>query len=220
MSQKPNALKLDNGVFVSTEFSAHGGVEYKRGRTKVEENTRGERAEWGTVRLISDKEMYLASKQIVGRAQYLLGRYCASTPLGYFLPDRNAAKFAAEMAPVERAASIFNNEAQAIGCERRVRVAWYTFIIQTDDTKIAARLAETVLERLKGLSVALHARDREAYDRAKDTARNLPALAVGVQREAIEAALECADYARKKLVSDPGALLDLEALDAAERLFY
>ena len=217
---EPTALRLDNGVFVATEFSAKGGVEYRRSATRVQETPHGQRAEWDTTRHITHLDLHHASKQIVGRAQYLVGRYCANTPLGYYLPDRNRHAFEAAMLPVAEAAAVFNDEATRVGYDRRVRVAFYTFTVATDDTKIAARLAETVLERLRALSAALHARDREAYDRARDTARNLEALAVGIQREAIEAALECATFARKKLVEDPGALLDLEPLDAAERLFY
>jgi hypothetical protein len=213
-------LRLDDGVFVATEFSAKGGVEYRRSATRVQETARGQRAEWDTTRHIPNAELHFASKQIVGRAQYLVGRWCATTPLGYYLPDRNRRSFEEAMLPVAEAADVFNAEAERAGYDRRVRVAYYTFTVATDDTKIAARLAETVLERLRALSTALHARDRDAYDRARDVARNLEALAVGIQREAIEAALECATLARKKLVEDPGALLDLEPLDAAERLFY
>lgn len=218
---KPTELQLDAGVFVAAEFTARGGIHYHVVNPTVEApNGEGTRAEWTTARTIDHAELHVASKQILARARYLLGRYCVSTPLGHFLPERNRVVFAEAMLPVSNAALAFNSTAHSTGYERRVRTDFYTFTISTDDSKVATRLAEIVRERLAAMSAALHARDREAFDAARGAARNLASLAVGIQREGIEAALECADIARKLLVTNPGAVLELEALDAAERLFY
>jgi hypothetical protein len=221
-------LALDNGFFYVVEFSATGGVRYTR--KDGHEEQEGERlmAEFTTQKDVDHVGMLKWSKKIVNMAYNTMERHASSTPIGYWVRRDAVEALHKEIAEVQHEADRFNLGAQAVGCGRRVRIALYAVQATESEHSVAARLAETVRERLTELGEHLRAGELNSYAATWKKAKNLPRLATGIQAEAIVFALEAAVIARAEVAAgiregktpeQAGAAVDLTALESAVCLF-
>lgn len=226
-------IDVGGGYIIATEFGASGGVHYERPSAGREvRETRGGRGRlerYETTKRIDDLESVAMSNQIVNRAYYLVEKFCTRTPLGYYCPAERLTDLDRAMEEVTETAQLFNDCQRDEGGARRVTVALYPLRLAMDDRRAAVRLSETVRERLRAVTDALRAGDVKATENALDRCRNLEGLATGVQREAIQVALDSARDAKRQLAEalrggadalQAAAALDVEAIEATERLFY
>lgn len=224
-------LNLNKGLFFVVEFSAKGGVAYKRiGKEYVEEHEdESLTAEYTTRKEVDHIGLAKWSRQIVNSAYNVMERHCSSTPIGYWIAEEMSSKMLAELGQVKDEAGKLNKHAASIGSQRRVYIDVYEMQVgQESEEKTAKRLAETVRERLDNLRMDLANGDLNAYATSWKRAKNLPRLATGIQAEAIVLALEAARESRSKLAEalknrkkpeEAGKALDLMAIESAIMLF-
>lgn len=224
-------LDLARGLFFVVEFSAKGGVAYKRiGKEYVEEHEdESLTAEYTTRKEVDHIGLAKWSRSIVNSAYNVMERTCSQTPIGYWIAEEHAPKMLAELAQVKDEAWKLNKHAASIGSQRRVFIDVYQMQVgEESQEKTAKRLAETVRERLASLRDDLALGDLNAYATSWKRAKNLPKLATGIQAEAIVLALEAARESRSKLAEaiknrkkpeDAGKALDLLTIESAIMLF-
>ncbi len=226
--QTKNLTLNDTGVFLIPEFSATGGVSYRRtGRT---EDREGERliADFSTRKEVDHVDLVSASRTLLNSAYAVLEKHATPTAVGHFVDEEGELAVREEIAKLSAEASEFNLAARKVGSERRVRIAVYAVALVIDDERAAARLAETVRERLTEMREALANCDRKAFDATYEKSGKLDRLATGIQADAIRMALEGAKSARREIVElgrdglvrhEISERLDLSAIDSALALF-
>jgi hypothetical protein len=224
-------LNLARGLFFVVEFSAKGGVAYKRvGKEQVEQHEdESLTAEYTTRKEVDHIGLAKWSRQIVNSAYNVMERHCSQTPIGYWIAEENSSKMLAELSQVKMEAGKLNMHARQLNSHRRVAIDVYAVQVgQEDEEKTAKRLAETVRERLDSLREDLQNGDLNAYATSWKRAKNLPKLATGIQAEAIIFALEAARESRSKLAeaiknrqepAKAGKELDLTTIESAIVLF-
>lgn len=224
-------LDLARGIFFVVEFSAKGGVAYKRVGAGWSEEHADESltAEFTTRKEVDHIGLAKWSRQIVNAAYNVMERHCSSTPIGYWIAEEHSPKMLAELAQVKEEASKLNGHAASVGSRRRTHIDVYAMSVGTEDEeKTAKRLAQTVRERLESLRDDLFNGDLNAYATSWKRAKNLPKLATGIQSESIVLALEAARESRSKLAEaiknkskpeEAGKALDLCAIESAIFLF-
>jgi len=225
------ALTLNRGLFFIVEFSAKGGVAYKRVGAVHEEKFEDESltAEYTTRKEVDHIGLAKWSRQIVNAAYNVMERHCSATPIGYWIAEENSSKMLAELAGVQMEAQKLNKVARDMRSGRRVLIDIYSMTVgQEDDEKTAKRLAQVARERLESLREDLANGDLNAYATSWKRAKNLPKLATGIQAESIVLALEAARESRSKLAEaiknkkteiEAGHSLDLTAIESAIFLF-
>jgi hypothetical protein len=219
-------MTLSAGVFMIPEFSATGGVTYRRTGASQEQTGDILEADFSTHKTVDHVGLVSLSKSIVNRAYHVLDKLAVNTPVGYFAPAEKVAQIREGLAPIQTAAAEFNAAAKMVGSMRRCNVSVYMVQIAEDNESAANRLALVVRERLSDLREALAQGDLKAYGTAWDRCKNLHKLATGIQSDSIRLAIDCAREAKATLVSrtKAGATVaeanvDLNALDAAISLF-
>ncbi len=224
-------LTLARGVFFIVEFSAKGGVSYKRIGTEwsEEHEDKSLTAEYSTRKEVDHIGLATWSRKVVNAAYNVMERHCSPTPIGYWIAEENTSKMLTELAQVKEEARSLNSHAASVGSHRRAHIDVYAMRVgEEDQEKTAKRLAETVRERLDSLREDLFKGDLNAYATSWKRAKNLPRLATGIQAESIVLALEAARESRSKLAeaikaktepSKAGAALDLCAIESAIWLF-
>jgi hypothetical protein len=224
-------LNLARGFFFITEFSAKGGVAYKRMGEETKEIHEDESmtAEWATRKEVDHVGLQTWSRKIVNMAYNVMERYCSQTPVGYWISEERAPKVLEELAGVKMEARKLNDFAKTVRSLRRVTIEVYATQVGTEDMeKAAIRLAGTVRERLESLREDLFRGDLNAYATSWKRAKNINRLATGIQAETVVLALEAAKEARKQLSEKlgnkmspdrAGAELNLDMLDSAIVLF-
>ena len=223
-----NLTVNDTGVFLIPEFSATGEVSYRRtGRT---EETDGERltADFATRKEVDHVRLVQESRQIINRAYAVVEKNATPTAIGYFAAPEGELEIRETIAKLSIEADDFNTRALAAGSERRCRVAVYAVALVMDDERAAARLTETVRERLTYMLNALSKADRKAFDDVWPKSERLHKLASGIQADAVEMALTAAQRARKMITElsrdgfvahEIAARLDLNPIESAISLF-
>lgn len=224
-------LLLARGIFFVVEFSAKGGVSYKRIGHEWSETHEDKSltAEYSTRKQVDHIGLATWSRKVVNAAYNVMERYCSPTPIGYWIAEEHSSKMLAELAQVKQEAQSLNSHASSVGSHRRAYIDVYAMRVGEEDLeKTAKRLAETVRERLDSLREDLLKGDLNAYATSWRRAKNLPRLATGIQAESIVLALEAAKESRSKLAeavrgkTDPvtaGAALDLTPIESAIFLF-
>jgi len=224
-------LNLANGIFYIVEFSAKGGIAYKRvGKAWEEEHAdKSLTAEFTTRKEVDHIGLAKWSRQIVNAAYNVMERHCSPTPVGYWISEENAPKMLAELTQVKDEAQKLNKHATSVNSGRRAHIDIYAMKVGEENLEqVAKRLAQTVRERLDSLREDLVNGDLNAYATSWKRAKNLPKLATGIQAESIVLALEAAREARsklaeaiknKKLPTEAGKALDLTTIESAIFLF-
>jgi len=224
-------LNVARGIFYIVEFSAKGGIAYKRvGKGWEEEHEDlSLTAEFTTRKEVDHIGLAKWSRQIVNSAYNVMERHCSPTPVGYWIAEENAPKMLAELAQVKEEASKLNGHAASVGSGRRAYIDIYAMKVGEENLEaVAKRLAQTVRDRLESLREDLVNGDLNAYATSWKRAKNLPKLATGIQAESIVLALEAARESRsklaeaiknKKLPAEAGKALDLTAIESAIFLF-
>lgn len=224
-------LELAEGLFFVVEFSAKGGVTYKRvgEEWSQEHDDKSLTAEYSTRKEVDHIGLAKWSRQVVNAAYNVMERHCSPTPMGYWIAKDKASKMLAELAQVKEEAGKLNKHAKECGSARRAYIDIYAMQVgKEDEEKTAKRLAQTVRERLESLREDLVNGDLNAYATSWKRAKNLPRLATGIQAESIVLALEAARESRsalaeaikqKKLPSEAGKALNLDAIESAIFLF-
>lgn len=217
-----------NGCFLVPEFSATGGVSYRRtNRREIESGTRLVE-DFETRKEVDDVALVTESKSIINRAYATLEKHTVRTAVGYWAAPEAELAVREALQALESEAVDFNVRAKAAHSERRVRVAVYAVGLIMDDAAAAQRLRETIVERLTGLQSALAHADRSAFDKVWEHASRLDALATGIQADAIRMALDSAKRSRSEITelvrdglvpSEIGSRLDLGPLESAISLF-
>jgi hypothetical protein len=224
-------LSLARGLFYIVEFSAKGGVAYRRVGEESKEVFADESmvAEYSTKKEVDHIGLQTWSRKIVNSAYNVMERHCSQTPIGYWIAEDKAPKMLEELSRVRMEARKLNDYARTVNSRRHVSIEVYSVAVgKEDDEKTAIRLAETVRERLNSLREDLFNGDLNAYATSWKRAKNLPKLATGIQSESIVMALEAARESRSALAEalknkqDPkkaGAQLNLDAIESAIVLF-
>lgn len=230
-------LNLARGFFYVVEFSAKGGVAYRRlgEESKEIHDDESMTAEYATRKEVDHIGLQTWSRKIVNAAYNVMERYCSQTPIGYWISEDRAPKMLEELAQVKMEARKLNDVARDYKSRRRVSIEVYAVQVGEESLESSAiRLAQTVRERLQSLREDLFSGDLNAYATSWKRAKNLPKLATGIQADAVVLALEAAREARASLVealkdvplgwrqersSDIGAKLNLDAIDSAIVLF-
>jgi hypothetical protein len=224
-------LNLARGFFFKTEFSATGGVKYRRMGEETQEKREDESmtAEWATRKDVDHVGLMTWSRRIVNAAYNVMEKHCSQTPIGYWISEERAPKVLEELAGIKMEARKLNDFAKTVRSLRHVTIEVYaTQVGQEDMEKAAVRLAETVRERLGSLREDLFRGDLNAYATSWKRAKNINRLATGIQAETVVMALEAAREARKALAEKlgdkmsperAGGELNLDMLDSAIVLF-
>lgn len=219
-------LDLAKGIFFVVEFSAKGGVIYKRiGSEQVEEHAdESLTAEYTTRKEVDHIGLNKWSRKVINSAYNVMERHCSPTPIGYWISEEHQSKMLTELAQVKDEASKLNKHAASVGSNRRAYIDIYAMQVGSEDEeKTAKRLAQTVRERLESLREDLANGDLNAYATSWKRAKNLPKLATGIQSESIVLALEAARELRSKLAealkNKHKPELDLTAIESAIFLF-
>lgn len=218
----------DAGCFLVPEFSATGGVSYRR--TDRVEEIKGDRltADFSTRKEVDHYELVSQSRALINRAYAVLDRHATPTPVGHFVDPEGELSVREEIAKLAAEAEAFNTRATEAGSERRCRVAVYAVALVVDDERAATRLSETVRDRLVDMIAALTECDRKAFDAVYEKSQRLDRLATGIQADAIRMALDAAKKARRDIVelgrdglvkAEIRDRLDLSMIDSAIQLF-
>ncbi len=224
-------LNLARGIFYVVEFSAKGGVAYRRLGEEQKEihDDESMTAEYATRKEVDHIGLQTWSRKIVNAAYNVMERHCSQTPIGYWISEERAPKMLEELTQVKMEAGKLNGYARTVNSQRRVNIDVYAMSVgQESEEKTAIRLAQTIRERLDSLREDLRGGDLNAYATSWKRAKNLPRLATGIQAEAIVLALEAARDSRSRLVEaiknrqdaiKAGQELDLDAIESAIHLF-
>lgn len=226
-------LNLARGIFFVTEFSAKGGVAYKRvgEEQKTVHADESMEAEYSTRKEVDHIGLQTWSRKIVNMAYNVMERHCSATPIGYWVSEEKSQAMLDELAQVKMEARKLNDFARTVKSQRRAHIEVYAIKVGEENLEtVATRLAQTVRERLESLLGDLRSGDLNAYATSWKRAKNLPRLATGIQAESIVLGLEAAKEARSKLYqalkdthnANPpkcGEALDLTALESAIFLF-
>lgn len=227
-TDKRNVSLNDTGCFLVPEFSATGGVSYRRtGRSEEREGDRLT-ADFATRKEVDHVDLVSQSRTLINRAYAVLERHATPTPVGHFVDAEGELAVREEIAKLTAEADDFNARARAAGSERRCRVAVYSVSLILDDERAAQRLTETVRERLGDMRAALVACDRKSFDAVWEKSTRLDKLATGIQADAIRMALDSAKTLRREIVElgrdglvkhEISERLDLSMIDSALALF-
>ena len=229
-------LSLARGLFFITEFSAKGGVAYRRigEEDKTVHEDESMTAEYSTRKEVDHIGLQTWSRKVVNAAYNVMERYCSATPIGYWVSQERSQAMLDELGQVKLEARKLNEFARTVQSRRRALIEVYAIEVGEDSLEsIATRLAQTVRERLSSLVEDLRNGDLNAYATSWKRAKNLPKLATGIQAESIVLGLEGAKEARSKLYEALKAIpaaqedrrkkvgeeLDLTALESAIWLF-
>lgn len=224
-------LNLARGIFFICEFSAKGGIAYRRIGEESKEVYADESmtAEYSTRKEVDHIGLQTWSRKIVNLAYNVMERHCSATPIGYWVAEEKSQAMLDELAQVKLEARKLNDFARTVRSQRRALIEVYAIKVGEEGLEqVATRLAQTVRDRLTSLLEDLQAGDLNAYATSWKRAKNLPRLATGIQAEAIVLGLESAKEARSKLYEalknkqEPkkaGEALDLIALESAIVLF-
>lgn len=189
----PQFVDLTAGYIINVEIGARGGVSYDRKLESEVEVGRGLEATSKTTKLVDDRELVSLSQSVVSRAYYVLNRCCARTAIGYFATADMLEQVEQQFEEVREAVRDFNELARRSGSARRVVAEIYPLDVRPGSEVTAKRLAANVREKLQDLKDKLRTGDLKKFDDARDRARNLDRLAVGIQADCVKLALEWAD---------------------------
>lgn len=221
-------LEFKPGYILALEFSATGGVSYRREQTIEEQDGEGLRAELRTHKHVDHVELNKNSRAIINQAYHIVDKHATPTPLGYWVDDVALEKITSELENVRESAQVFNELAHTLGSARRVEINIYPLALAENNEMAARRVARDVCDRIAALRAALASADRKAFDLAWDKSRNLDRMATGIQADSIRMALEHAKTTKTQLLEclregftpeQIAQVLDLEPLDAAINLF-
>jgi hypothetical protein len=224
-------LILAKGIFFVVEFSAKGGVAYRRigEETKEVHSDESMTAEYATRKEVDHIGLQTWSRKIINAAYNVMERHCSQTPIGYWIAEDRATKMLEELGQVKLEARKLNDFARTVHSARRAIVEVYAMQVGEENLEsVALRLAQTVRERLDNLRVDLVAGDLNAYATSWKRAKNLPKLATGIQAESVVLALEAAKELRSQLAEAlknkqapeaAGKALDCTAIESAIWLF-
>lgn len=214
-------LNLARGIFFSVEFSAKGGVAYRR--IGEEEKTvfadESMTAEYSTRKEVDHIGLQTWSRKIVNAAYNVMERYCSATPIGYWIAEDKAPKMLEELGQVKLEARKLNDFAKTVGSRRQVLINVFAMQVGEESLEsVATRLAQTVRERLESLMEDLRNGDLNAYATSWKRAKNLPRLSTGIQAESIVLGLESAKEARSKLSEAFKDIPEAQRKDRARKL--
>lgn len=224
-------LNLAKGLFYIVEFSAKGGIAYRRigEETKEVRSDESMTAEYSTRKEVDHIGLQTWSRKVVNAAYNVMERYCSATPVGYWISEDKSYDMLQELGQVKLEARKLNEFARTVGSQRRAIIEVYAMQVGQEALEATAiRLAETVRERLESLRLDLLNGDLNAYATSWKRAKNLPRLATGIQAEAIVLALEAAKTSRaelserlrnKQTPEKAGSELNFDAIDSAIVLF-
>jgi hypothetical protein len=224
-------LNLARGIFYIVEFSAKGGICYKKigEETKEVHEDESMTAEYSTRKEVDHIGLQTWSRKIVNAAYNVMERHCSITPVGYWISESLAPKMLEELAQVKMEARKLNDFARTVKSARRALIEVYAMQVGQEALEATAiRLAETVRDRLESLRTDLANGDLNAYATSWKRAKNLPRLATGLQSEVIVQALEAAKTARadlaeklrnRMLPEKAGSELNFDMIDSAIVLF-
>jgi hypothetical protein len=222
------AFAVGDGFVIVPEFSLTGGVHTsstRKGRRKVNDG-QGVEAKYDVTKRVEDVRRYKQGVALRTRAYYLTDRHCVNTPLGYWLPREKQTAYELDMAHLGHEVFAFNDEATRADSDIRMTCTWFKLELHTDLQAACERLARLVRERLQCLSAALVSGERKVFEAEWERCHNLEKLATGIQREAIEQALDTARHLKGVMLEalrTGGSLptvADVDPILATERLFY
>lgn len=214
-------LNLARGIFFVTEFSAKGGVAYRRIGEEQKEIYADESmtAEYSTRKEVDHIGLQTWSRKIVNMAYNVMERYCSATPIGYWASQEIAPKMLEELGQVKLEARKLNDFAKTVGSRRQVLINAHAIQVGEESLEsVATRLAQTVRERLESLMEDLRNGDLNAYATSWKRAKNLPRLSTGIQAESIVLGLESAKEARSKLAEAFKDVPEAQRKDRARKL--
>lgn len=229
MTQTANTFVTNpDGSFLVPEFSATGGVSYRRTNRRTIEAGARLVEDFETRKEVDDQALVTESKSIINRAYAVLEKHTVHTPVGYLATPEAELAVREALIALQSEAEDFNVRSVAAHSERRVRVAVYAVSLVLNDEAAAQRLRETVLERLQGLRDALERADRAGFDKVWEKSARLDMLSTGFLADAVRAALDSAKKSRSEITelvrdglvaAEIGSRLDLGPLDSAISLF-
>lgn len=190
-------LKINPGMALLIPSSRVVGGK-KQKRQIVDAKTIGERYEEHaeTFLVIADKAEHKRATAIVQEATHAIRSRSALTPIGYLSDASVIAEVSAEYARIKGLADAFN--ASAKHCH--VSISWIPMPIAMAITPDAAKaIADHVREELTDLRKVIGAGDQKQIRAILLRAKNLPALAVGTQSDAIRFAIEDAKTAQRAI---------------------
>src|SRR5258706_6617107 len=135
-------LSLARGVFYVVEFSAKGGVAYRRvgDGWKEEHEDESLTAEYTTRKEVDHIGLATWSRKIVNSAYNVMERHCSQTPIGYWISEEHSSRMLEELAAVKLEARKLNDFARTVGSQRRAIIDVYAMSVgQESDEQTAIR---------------------------------------------------------------------------------
>lgn len=195
-------IKIMPGYLVLDDINASGGVHVQRWEVKREKVGDGMRREGGSLKTVDHEALVAEADQIANRARNLRRKYGMQTPIGTICSAVQLASLEVEMAEIATQAADYNQRARDADCDRRVRVGIVPMEIQIDNEKAIEVIGRTIRETLGDLIARIHDGDPVKLGTLLRTrAKNLDALAIGMQKISIRDAISCAKNAQRELAT-------------------
>lgn len=188
---------LRPGLLVSLKTTIAGNVRYEKATLEPEHLTDSgmERARWETTRTVTDPAEHEAAKVARGKARSLISGVCASSAFGLLCPESNAEKLEAAIREARAVADTFNSRASL----SRVTVYVITGRIAPDDVEAMRAINSEVRELLADMESGIKNLDASAVREAASKARNLSTMLVPASAERMQAAIDAARSAARKI---------------------
>jgi len=225
-----NTYKIKPGYILTDTSSVSGGVHYERQDLSADpiNQGRGEDKDYKGRKVVDHLEIVDLGNKIVGRARYILRKYGALTPMGYYVDAQALTEVRVAFDALAPEVSALNARARVENSARRVRIGFVPLPLAIDNEAAAVEIFNTVRTSLTRLRDTFRAGDLKKLPNVVAECRGLHKLACGIQGDAIKFALDTIGERRTLLrealtrgeaPESAGRSLDLDAIESAITLF-
>lgn len=190
------ASTLRPGLLVALKTTVTGNVHYHKQELGTTNKDDAEIVKWETERTIKDPKEFKAAGQVRMKARGFIAAVCATSTFGLLCPESNAGKLAEAIKKAHELADAFNAKASVT----RVNVNVIAGRVASDDVEATRAINGEVRELLERMETGLKKMNVEEIRDAAKRAKALSSIVAPGANEKLQAAIEVAREAAKKLV--------------------
>lgn len=209
---------------VASTGRATGGVSIVRHEVKERNVGAGREKTYHGTRFVDHANLCAEADKLASKGRALVRKHAVSTDIGWIAHLDGVKALLTEFETLRLDVRSFNHRARLGGSARRVTVGAVPVEINVDNEAAAVEIARSIQETLSELLEKISEGDvQKARTFITTRAKNLPALAMGMQKFALQDALACAKACltelgvAKKENRQPN--LDTDAIESAQGLF-
>jgi len=184
------------GLLVALKTTVSGNVHYHKQELGTEIEGDAEIVKWETERTIKDPKEFKAAGQVRMKARGLISSVCATSTFGLLCPESNAGKLAEAIRKAHELADAFNQKASVT----RVNVNVIAGRVASDDVEATRAINGEVRELLQRMETGLKTMNVEEIRDAAKRAKALSSIVAPGANDKLQAAIDVAREAAKKLV--------------------